>query len=103
MSILLPKFVMMLSLMAISMVNIHSAGSEEVAHVSFLIRICTIYTFTYSYYFYGTRSMGSDEMVYVSFLCPQRNFGRHIVIALSVPPCVRPAFVSGPYLLYSLR
>ena len=33
------------------------------------------------------------------FLCPQRNFGRHIVIALSV----RPAFVSGPYLLYSLR
>ena len=33
------------------------------------------------------------------FLCPQRNFGGHIVIALSV----RPAFVSGPYLLYSLR
>ena len=45
------------------------------------------------------------------FLCPQRNFGRHIVIALSVRPSVspsvrqsvRPAFVSGPYLLYSLR
>ena len=46
-----------------------------------------------------------------SFLCPQRNFGRHIVIALSIRPSVspsvrqsvRPAFVSGPYLLYSLR
>ena len=50
-----------------------------------------------------------------NFLCPQRNFGRHIVIALSVRPSVRqsvspsvrqsvrPAFVSGPYLLYSLR
>ena len=25
------------------------------------------------------------------FLCPQRNFGRHIVIALSVRPSVRPA------------
>ena len=45
------------------------------------------------------------------FLCPQRNFGRHIVIALSVRPSVspsvrqsvRPAFVSGPYLIYSLR
>ena len=44
------------------------------------------------------------------FLCPQRNFGRHIVIALSVRQSVRPsvrqsvrpAFVSGPYLLYSL-
>ena len=24
------------------------------------------------------------------FLCPQRNFGRHIVIALSVHPSVRP-------------
>ena len=41
------------------------------------------------------------------FLCPQRNFGRHIVIALSVRPSVSPsvppAFVSGPYHLYSLR
>ena len=26
-----------------------------------------------------------------SFLCPQRNFGRHIVIALSVRPSVRPS------------
>ena len=25
------------------------------------------------------------------FLCPQRNFGRHIVIALSVRPSVRPS------------
>ena len=90
MSILLPIFVMMLSLMAISMVNIHSAGSEEVAHVSFLIRICTIYTFTYSYYFYGTRSMGSDEMAYVSFLCPQRNFGRHIVIDFELKKVLLP-------------
>ena len=47
----------------------------------------------------------------IYFLCPQRNFGRHIVIALSVRPSVRqsvrqsvrPAFVSGPYLQYSLR
>ena len=39
----------------------------------------------------------------IFFLCPQRNFGRHIVIALSVRQSVRPAFVSGPYLLYSLR
>ena len=42
------------------------------------------------------------------FLCPQRNFRRHIVIALSIRPCVRPCvrpsrFVSGAYLLYSLR
>ena len=27
----------------------------------------------------------------VIFLCPQRNFGRHIVIALSVRPSVRPS------------
>ena len=27
------------------------------------------------------------------FSCPQRNFGRHIEIALSVRPSVRPAFV----------
>ena len=26
-----------------------------------------------------------------TFLCPQRNFGRHIVIALSVRPSVRPS------------
>ena len=42
------------------------------------------------------------------FLCPQKNFGRHIVIALSVCPSVnlsvRPSgFVSCAYLLYSLR
>ena len=29
--------------------------------------------------------------VTVTFLCPQRNFGRHIVIALSVRPSVRPS------------
>ena len=42
------------------------------------------------------------------FLCPQRNFKRHIVIALSVRPSVRQSvgpshFVSGAYLLDSLR
>ena len=35
---------------------------------------------------------------------PQRNFGRHIVIAQSVRVSVRPSrFVSGAYLLDSLR
>ena len=34
------------------------------------------------------------------FLCPKRNFGRHIVIALSVG---LSRFVSVAYLLYSLR
>ena len=28
------------------------------------------------------------------FLCPQRNFGRHIVIALSARPSVRPVQIS---------
>ena len=37
------------------------------------------------------------------FLCSQSNFGRHIVIALSVRQSVRPSrFVSGSYLLYSI-
>ena len=40
----------------------------------------------------------------LGFLCPQRNFGRHIVIAQSVRASVRPSrFVSGAYLLDSLR
>ena len=40
----------------------------------------------------------------LGFLCPQRNFGRHIVIAQSVRVSVRPSrFVSGAYLLDSLR
>ena len=30
-------------------------------------------------------------MLVSSFLCPQRNFGRHIVIALSVRPSVCPS------------
>ena len=30
------------------------------------------------------------------FLCPQRNFGRHIVIALSVRPSVSPVPLSCP-------
>ena len=29
--------------------------------------------------------------LFFCFLCPQRNFGRHIVIALSVRPSVRPS------------
>ena len=45
------------------------------------------------------------------FYALQKNFGRHLVIALSVHlsvcpsvhPVVRPKFVSSPYLLYSLR
>ena len=40
----------------------------------------------------------------LGFLCPQRNFGRHIVIAQSVRVSIRPSrFVSGAYLLASLR
>ena len=31
------------------------------------------------------------EFMSVQFLCPQRNFGRHIVIALSIRPSVRPS------------
>ena len=41
--------------------------------------------FLYIYYaFYRSFSLKND-----GFLCPQRNFGRHIVIALSVRPSVR--------------
>ena len=40
----------------------------------------------------------------LGFLCPQRNFGRHIVIAQSVRVSVHPSrFVSRAYLLDSLR
>ena len=40
----------------------------------------------------------------LGFLCPQRNFGRHIVIAQSARVSVDPSrFVSGAYLLDSLR
>ena len=35
-----------------------------------------------------TCNSGEVENAYHFFLCPQRNFGRHIVIALSVRPCV---------------
>ena len=48
----------------------------------------------------GARRLDSIYHMTLKLLCPQRNFGRHIVVALS---SVRPAFVSGPYLLYSLR
>ena len=38
------------------------------------------------------------------FYVPKRHFGRHIVTALSIRQSVRPSrFVSGAYLLYSLR
>ena len=38
------------------------------------------------------------------FVCPQRNFGRHIVITLSARPSVRLSrFVSDAYLLYYVR
>ena len=32
-----------------------------------------------------------NPLLHKLFLCPQRNFGRHIVIALSVRPSVRPS------------
>ena len=35
--------------------------------------------------------MDQATEIYSIFLCPQRNFGRHIVIALSVRPSVRPS------------
>ena len=33
----------------------------------------------------------STRILSIAFLCPQRNFGRHIVIALSVRPSVSPS------------
>ena len=37
----------------------------------------------------------------VTFLCPQRNFGRQIVITLSIRQSIHPSrFVSGAYPLY---
>ena len=48
----------------------HSAGPDEVAHVSLLILICTVYTFTYicpgaesNGSFYGTHGMCSFQNV----------------------------------------
>ena len=32
-----------------------------------------------------------SETISIVFLCPQRNFGRHIVMALSVRQSVRPS------------
>ena len=53
----------------------HSTGSDEVAHVSLLVRICTVYILPSSVlvlslmgFFYGTHSKGSDEEAHVSLL-----------------------------------
>ena len=45
-----------------------------------------------------------SETINIVFLCPQRNFGRHIVMAMSVPQSVRLShFVLGAYLLHSFE
>ena len=53
----------------------HSIDSDEVAQVSLLIWICTVYNFTFicpaaesNDYFHGTHSIDSDEMAQVSLL-----------------------------------
>ena len=45
------------------------------------------------------------KIIHRLFLCPQRRFGRHFrTVRLSVRPSIRPSrFVSGGYILYSLR
>ena len=40
---------------------------------------------------YVAESVPFTFIIVIIFLCPQRNFGRHIVIALSVRPSVRPS------------
>ena len=40
--------------------------------------------------------------LYLRFLCPQRNFGRHIVIALSVRPSVGPSVRPSRFRVWSI-
>ena len=39
--------------------------------------------------------LGHRDIFRLIFLCPQRNFGRHIVIALSVRPASCPVHISN--------
>ena len=51
---------------------------------------------------YLQQTPSADDIFRCIFLCPQRNFGRHIIIALSVHPSVRPSVRPSPFRVRSI-
>ena len=62
----------------------------DIARLAERFNICSQSRAWYSIYQF-THCFTVQTSEYDVFLCPQRNFGRHIVIALSVRPSVRPS------------
>ena len=68
----------------------HSAILSAFIKLPFVIKIFVLSILQYMYFRPSLSYHLSLRSLFCLFLCLQRNFGRHIVIALSVRPRVRP-------------